>query len=235
MTIATQIDANSRKLAQLEGRLQSLEISFNRVTQDDQGNKHVLKGEPGSIEDATAAAAKVMAAELKNQHQALAEAVAESKKQQNDFQLDILNAIEQFRATAQTWLEQTVRQSVKELLVAANIIDEKGNRHPSMKGEKGEPSFVPGPASIGPVGPQGLPGHDGMSKQEIEAAMQNALDTFEATAYADLSAKARQDVRNYVVANKARWTDAYNFVVNAYNSIKGFEKRLAALENNVRS
>jgi hypothetical protein len=66
--------------------------------------------------------------------QALAEAVGELEKQQQEFRNEIRHELQQFQASALGWSRKAASDSVKQLLIEANVLDSDGKKaHPSLK------------------------------------------------------------------------------------------------------
>lgn len=196
----------------VRSRISALEDTLSRLGRDHSGQVICLKGDPGSIEDATKAAAKFMAEELRKQHESLAEAVAQLNKQQNEFMNEIRNEIQGFKATALSVFERTVRQSVKDFLVVANIINEDGSHHESLKGDKGDTG------AMGATGPKGDIGYQGPKGDQGDKGDVGELNL------ADAESVGRHLVERVIVPFRT-------YVDKRLESLADIDKRLQPLEN----
>ncbi len=75
-------------------------------------------------------------------------------------------------------LRAALKFAIIEELKLGNILDEQGNAHPNLKGERGEDSHVQGPRGDSVTGPVGRAGADGksVSKEEVVQLIRQILD-----------------------------------------------------------
>lgn len=165
-------------LKRLESRLSALEQTISRLDKDETGAVRVLRGPEGDVTKAVDAAQRVMAEERTVHEAWLRDVISKLHQAQDEMHAVVSSEAESFRIVSRAWLEQIVAQSVKQLLVDAQILSPDGSQHPSLRGPKGDtglPSFVPGPQGVrGPTGATGAPGD---TRKAVEA-MQDAVKKY---------------------------------------------------------
>lgn len=157
----------------LNQRITDLEEMLHAASRNEQGSRTVMRGPEGDITKATEAAAKFMVEKFAAYETQSRQHIVELKQQQADFQRELRNEIHCFEATALGAVVATVRDTVRELLIEAKVLNSDGTAHESLRGETGAPGPVgpKGDSIVGPQGPVGkdsvVPGPPGLGREQI--------------------------------------------------------------------